>query len=70
MTVKFYPGIRAIPISNAEVGLRFTVAIPTFERPAYLGRAVRSVLTQTRLPDEILVIHRPDDTETVMTFNE
>src|SRR5207248_8084521 len=52
-----------------EARLRFTVAIPTFERPAYLERAVRSVLMQTRLPDEVLVVHRRDDSETVMTFD-
>jgi hypothetical protein len=40
MTIEFYPGMRAIPVSIAEVGPRFTVAIPSFERPAYLERAV------------------------------
>jgi glycosyltransferase involved in cell wall biosynthesis len=60
---------RAIPMSIAEAKPRFTVAIPTFERPTYLGRAVRSVLVQTRVPDEVLVVHRRDDSETVSTFN-
>ena len=68
MTVEFYPGARAIPGSISEVRPRITVAIPTFERPAYLRRAVRSVLMQTRVPDEVLVVHRRDDSETVMTF--
>jgi hypothetical protein len=54
----------------AEAKPRFTVAIPTFERPAYLGRAVRSALIQTRIPDEVLVVHRRDDNETIMSFNE
>jgi hypothetical protein len=31
---------------------------------------VRSVLTQTRVPDEVLVVHRRDDSKTVMTFDE
>ena len=69
MSVKFYPGVRAIPVTNADAGPRFTVAIPTYERPAYLARAVRSVLMQTRVPDEVLVVHRRDDSETVLTFN-
>jgi len=66
---RFYPGTPAIPVSISGVKPRFTVAIPTFERPAYLGRAVRSVLMQTFAPDEVLVVHRRDDSETVMTFN-
>jgi len=53
----------------AEAKPRFSVAIPTFERPAYLGRAVRSVLMQTRVPDEVLVVHRRDDNGTIMSFN-
>jgi glycosyltransferase involved in cell wall biosynthesis len=69
VTVEFYPGARAIPASICEVRLRFTVAIPTFERPAFLERAVRSVLMQTRVPDEVLVVHRRDDSETVVIFD-
>jgi GT2 family glycosyltransferase len=69
VSVEFYLGVRAIPVSKAEARLRFTVAIPTYERPAYLARAVRSVLMQTRFPDEVLVVHRRDDSETVLTFN-
>jgi glycosyltransferase involved in cell wall biosynthesis len=69
VTVEFYPGVRATPVNTPEVRPRFTVAIPTFERPAYLGRAVRSVLMQTRLPDEVLVVYRRDDSETAMTFD-
>src|SRR5215510_6071575 len=56
-------------MSNPEVKPRFTVAIPTYERPAYLARAVRSVLMQTRVPDEVLVVHRRDDSETVKKFD-
>jgi glycosyltransferase involved in cell wall biosynthesis len=67
--VEFYPGVRATRASTAEVRSRFTVAIPTFERPAYLRRAVHSVLMQTRVPDEVLVVHRRDDSETIMTFD-
>jgi hypothetical protein len=66
---QLYPEAQAIPLRILEVGLRFTVAIPTFERPAYLGRAVRFVPMQTGVPDEVLVVHRPDDGETVMTFD-
>ena len=66
---RFYPGARTIPVSISGVKPRFTVAISTFERPAYLGRAVRSVLMQTCAPEEVLVVHRRNDRETVMTFN-
>jgi glycosyltransferase involved in cell wall biosynthesis len=69
VTDEIYPGARAIPMSNPEVKPRFTVAIPTYERPAYLGRAVRSALVQTRVPDEVLVVHRRDDSETIRTFD-
>ena len=69
MAIEFYPGARAIPASLAKARPRFTVAIPTFERPAYLRRAVLSVLVQTLFPDEVLVVHRRDDNETVMTFD-
>ena len=69
MTVELDSEPLANPVSIAEAKPRFTVAIPTFERPAYLRRAVRSVLMQTRVPDEILVVHRSDDSETVSTFN-
>ena len=69
MAVKFYPDARPIPVTMPEVRPRFTVAIPTFERPAYLRRAVLSVLVQTLFPDEVLVVHRRDDNETVMTFD-
>jgi GT2 family glycosyltransferase len=69
VTVEFYPGMRTVSVSNAEVKLRFTVAIPTYERPAYLERAVRSVLMQTHCPEEVLVVHRRDDSETIQTFD-
>ena len=65
MAIESYPGARAIPASLAKARPRFTVAIPTFERPAYLRRAVLSALVQTLFPDEVLVVHRRDDNETV-----
>jgi len=41
--------------------MKLTVAIPTYRRPEYLRKAFSSVLAQTRLPDEILLISRSDD---------
>jgi GT2 family glycosyltransferase len=69
VVVEFQRRVRATPANTPDVKLRFTVAIPTFERPGYLERAVRSVLMQTRLPEEVLVVHRRNDDETVMTFD-
>ncbi len=46
------------------------MAIPTFERPAFVRRAVASVLAQTRPPDEVLVVYRGDDHGTIATFDE
>jgi glycosyltransferase involved in cell wall biosynthesis len=37
-----------------------TLVIATYDRPAELGRALRSVLLQTRLPDEVIVVDDGD----------
>lgn len=44
--------------------MKFTVAIPTYKRPEYLKRAVESVLAQSFLPDELLLVSRVDDEPT------
>ncbi|MBE7423348.1 MAG: hypothetical protein POELPBGB_04121 [Bacteroidia bacterium] len=42
--------------------MRLTAVIPTRNRPADLGRAVASVLAQTRLPDTLMIVDQsPDD---------
>lgn len=41
-----------------------TVLIPTYRRPNDLGRCLGALEDQVRVPDEILVVVRDDDTET------
>ena len=36
--------------------MRLTAVIPTRNRPVDLGKAVASVLTQTRLPDTLMIV--------------
>lgn len=50
--------------------MKYTVAIPTYKRPDYLTRAVQSVLSQTLLPDELLIVSRWDDEATNSTIRE
>jgi GT2 family glycosyltransferase len=41
-----------------------TVVIPTYLRPGWIQRAVRSLATQTRLPDEVVAVARDTDLPT------
>lgn len=41
-----------------------SVVIPTFERPDYLERCVRSIAAQEHLPDELIIVSRITDRET------
>lgn len=41
-----------------------SVAIPTFERPGHLRRAVNSILEGSKLPDEIIVVDQSGGEET------
>jgi glycosyltransferase involved in cell wall biosynthesis len=43
---------------------RISVVIPTLNRPKHLKNALRSILAQTRLPDEVIVVDQNDDLET------
>jgi glycosyltransferase involved in cell wall biosynthesis len=47
---------------------RISAVIPTYNRAALVGRAVQSILAQTRPPDEVLVVDdgSTDDTEAVV----
>ena len=47
--------------------MRISVVIPTYNRLAYLQQALESVLSQTRMPDEIIVV---DDGSTDHTKRE
>ncbi len=40
---------------------RISVIIPTFRRPELLTQCLRALVTQRRLPDEVVVVCRPDD---------
>lgn len=40
--------------------LRSSIVIATYNRPVELGRALRSLLVQTRLPDEVIVVDDGD----------
>jgi GT2 family glycosyltransferase len=42
----------------------FSVVIPTYQRPQWIGRAVRSLATQSRPPDEVIAVARDTDTPT------
>jgi len=48
--------------------LRVSVLIPTYNRAAFLSDAIESLLAQTRVPDEIIVVDdgSSDDTERVL----
>ena len=50
--------------------LKVSVAIPTYKRPDFLRKACRSILHQTRLPNELLLIARYDDEPTIRVIEE
>ena len=50
--------------------MKYTVAIPTYRRPDYLVRAVKSVLNQTLLPEELLIVSRWNDEATNLAIHE
>lgn len=41
--------------------LSVSVVVPTYQRPDYLERCVKSLFAQTRLPDEIILVSRDTD---------
>jgi glycosyltransferase involved in cell wall biosynthesis len=43
---------------------KISVVIPTLNRPKHLKNAIHSILAQTRLPDEIIVVDQSDNLET------
>jgi glycosyltransferase involved in cell wall biosynthesis len=44
--------------------MRVSVVVPTYRRPADLKRCLAALRMQTRVPDEVLVIARPEDDAT------
>lgn len=43
-----------------------TTVIPTLNRPIDLGKAVTSILSQTRLPDELIIVDQSNDDESLI----
>lgn len=50
--------------------MRISVAIPTYNRPDYLKRAIMSVLSQEHSAYELIVIARPDDYPSLQVIQE
>ncbi len=51
--------------------MRFSVLVPTFQRPGLLRRNLEALALQTRRPDQILVsLRREEDAEGVSTFQD
>jgi glycosyltransferase involved in cell wall biosynthesis len=44
--------------------MKVTVLVPTFRRPADLTRCLEALQRQSRAPDEVIVVARPDDIAT------
>jgi glycosyltransferase involved in cell wall biosynthesis len=45
--------------------LRLSVLVPSYRRPRDLARCLEALSRQTRTPDEVLVVARADDFETL-----
>lgn len=50
--------------------MRILVAIPTYNRPEYLRRAMMSLLDQEHSAFELIVIARPDDFPSLQVIQE
>lgn len=53
--------MRALPVNKMVHAMRTTVIIPTYRRPDDLRRCIAGLNAGQLRPDEILVVHRPDD---------
>lgn len=60
--------VRSITSRRIARGPRFSVVIPTYNRAAFIGRALESVLRQTQPGDEVIVVDdgSSDDTPRVL----
>jgi len=47
-----------------------SVVVPTYQRPDYLEKCVRSLFVQTHLPDEIILVSRDSDAPTNVRIRE
>lgn len=50
--------------------MKITVLVATYKRPRFLEMCLESLAGQKRLPDEIVVVVRPEDTETLAVLSE
>ncbi|NTX23610.1 glycosyltransferase family 2 protein, partial [Burkholderia cepacia] len=44
--------------------MKISVLVPTYRRPADLARCLLALQRQQRLPDEVIVVARPEDDAT------
>jgi GT2 family glycosyltransferase len=51
-------------------GMKLTVLVPTYKRVVDLSRCLTAISVQTRLPDEVLLVVRFDDTATLEAIPE
>jgi GT2 family glycosyltransferase len=47
-----------------DADMTCSVLIPSFRRPQFLSKCLRALASQTRLPDEVIVVWQADDTAT------
>ncbi|MGF6777431.1 glycosyltransferase family 2 protein [Paraburkholderia sp. GAS334] len=50
--------------------MKLSVLVPTFRRPADLARCLSALQRQQRAPDEVIVVVRPDDRETLACLHD
>ena len=47
-----------------------SVLVPSYRRPEYLRRCLAGLATQDRCPDEVIVVHRVDDEQTIAACSD
>jgi GT2 family glycosyltransferase len=61
---------KVLEFDRAKLPQRIAVLVTTYQRPAYLRRCLRSLASQTRLPDRVLVVVREDDVDSFNAVEE
>lgn len=57
-------------VSRNEMMDMISVIIPTFNRPEHLKKALHSLLAQTRLPDEVIILDQSNDFRTKISITK